>query len=259
MGAATLLVVLGCSSAAPLAPRPMRPAFPRRAGQGESWLPWPTRVATGIRRVAGLVMDAPTREHVTLAEPAVVVRSSEEAMQLTCSWGGCHEDAHVCALLSSGRVRCWGGAGVGQRGDGTREGATEPSRVAGIDSAVDIALGTHHTCALLRDGEVWCWGYDVQGQLGDGADHSVATRPVRAAGVHDAVAIDAGDYHSCALSRAGLLLCWGAEAAFGIETPADALPVALPVAGRRLVAIAVGGHYTCALDADGDLWCGGDL
>ena len=76
---------------------------------------------------------------------------------------------HTCVRLDDGGVRCWGGNGSGELGDGTTTQRSTPVAVAGIDTASAISTGSSHTCALLTDGTVRCWGRNDSGQLGDGS------------------------------------------------------------------------------------------
>jgi Regulator of chromosome condensation (RCC1) repeat len=80
--------------------------------------------------------------------------------------------AHVCALLSEGRVRCWGRGADGALGygNGLDIGDDETPDSAGDvpvgGRVVQIAAGGFHTCALLDTGKVRCWGDSQYGQLG---------------------------------------------------------------------------------------------
>ena len=85
---------------------------------------------------------------------------------------------HTCALLSDGRVKCWGDNRSGQLGQGhtTNIGVSEnqmgdflpPVDLGTGMFATQIAAGMYHTCALLSDGRVKCWGDNRSGQLGQG-------------------------------------------------------------------------------------------
>ena len=58
-----------------------------------------------------------------------------------------------------------------------------------------------------------------------------------------------GDNHSCALSTAGAVSCWGANALGQSDVPADL---------ETATALAAGGNFTCAVEVDGDVTCWGE-
>ena len=77
----------------------------------------------------------------------------------------------------------------------------------------EIAAGVgRHACAIVGnfDGAV-CWGSNGSGQLGNGSRSSADRRtPVKVAGLAFGVkAISVGSDHTCALTRAGGVKCWG--------------------------------------------------
>jgi alpha-tubulin suppressor-like RCC1 family protein len=82
--------------------------------------------------------------------------------------------AHVCALLASRQVTCWGENDDGQLGTGDTVPLMTPSAALafGADFIPDsLVLGDHHSCAISADGAAACWGSNREGQLGvDGTD-----------------------------------------------------------------------------------------
>jgi alpha-tubulin suppressor-like RCC1 family protein len=83
-------------------------------------------------------------------------------------------NAHTCALLVGGTVRCWGWAAQGQLGYGNLQDIGDdelPSAAGDVDvgaAVVQIAADGNHTCALLESGQVRCWGNGGEGRLGYG-------------------------------------------------------------------------------------------
>jgi alpha-tubulin suppressor-like RCC1 family protein len=61
---------------------------------------------------------------------------------------------------------------------------------------------------LKSTGQAKCWGHNNDGQLGNGTATD-STVPVVVSGVSDAVAIAAGDNHTCALQATATAKCWG--------------------------------------------------
>lgn len=76
--------------------------------------------------------------------------------------------AHGCALLKTGKTKCWGSNAKGQIGDGTAVRRTTAVDVM-LPEARVISAGDRHTCAILNNGGLRCWGYGGSGQLGRGS------------------------------------------------------------------------------------------
>ena len=138
---------------------------------------------------------------------------------------------HTCAVLENGTVRCWGGNDAGQLGYGDTDvrgdGADEMGdNLAPVDlgtgrTAIAIVGGGFHTSAVLDTGAVKCWGDNNSGQLGygdfndrgDGADEMGDNlAPIGLGTGRTAIAIAAGDIHTCALLDDDTVKCWGANA-----------------------------------------------
>jgi alpha-tubulin suppressor-like RCC1 family protein len=163
-------------------------------------------------------------------------------------------DAHTCALLASGTVRCWGNNTSGQLGDGSGGGSF---------TARDIAAGRNHTCAVRANSTVSCWGSNGSGQIGDGTSGVNRLSPVTVPGLSNVVAVAGGDAHTCALLASGTVRCWGLNTSgqLGNGTFSSSL-TPVPVSGlTNVVAIAAGGalgsSHTCALLADSTARCWG--
>ncbi len=120
-----------------------------------------------------------------------------------------HEFA--CGLTGQGEVFCWGAGGYGKLGDGNetfRQPA--PVKVSTQEVFAQVSTGAHHACALTSAGRAYCWGHDANGQVGNGAPfQSSVLTPMAVQTEAVFTHVSAGSYHSCALTAAGAVYCWG--------------------------------------------------
>jgi len=89
------------------------------------------------------------------------------------------EGWRTCALLSDGRLMCWGSNTAGEIGDGTTSSRFVPTKVAlPSNSAVTFfSMQPLHSCVVLNSNEIYCWGMN-SGILGNGlkSDSSLPSR-----------------------------------------------------------------------------------
>lgn len=168
---------------------------------------------------------------------------------------------HLCALLTTGGVKCWGYGINGQLGYGDTFSLYSPTDVSGLSSgAVDITAGQMHTCALMNTGKIRCWGANNNGQFGSGSTSGTAAlTPVEIDIGAGATQLAAGQQHTCALVSGGVK-CWGenSDRRLGDGTNVDRpAPVTVIAAGSGVTSIAAGRAHTCALFASGELRCWG--
>ena len=165
---------------------------------------------------------------------------------------------HNCAVLSDGRVQCWGQNNFGQLGTLLVGNVPFPIAVTGISTATAIAAGFEHTCALLSSGSVLCWGRGDEGELGNGGTANTNT-PVAVTGITTATAIAAGNFHSCARLLGGQVRCWGRNVE-GQLGNASTVGSAVPVSVNGLTnasGVAGGGFHNCARVSTGGVRCWG--
>ncbi|MFO0761185.1 MAG: hypothetical protein U0359_32200 [Byssovorax sp.] len=185
-----------------------------------------------------------------------------------------------CAVLSTGRVMCWGWGEQGQLGDGIASAghaSSEPVEVAGLDDAVAVAVSASmsHVCAVRKNGAVACWGRN-EGTLGFDSPQCgpyprqisdtefvddffpCETKPRDIPGVSGAATIAIGTSYQCAVSADGVATCWGA---FGTIDGGLQMPVQPPAPLKAMGAvkqISVGFDHSCALLEDARVACWGD-
>lgn len=184
-------------------------------------------------------------------------------------------DAHTCARLESGEVRCWGEGDNGRLGYGTTTDigdGEDPSLAGSIDiggAADDLAVGTQHTCVVVG-GAVRCWGRNNQGQLGIGSTEDIGDNgPIILESPVDlgddiAVDVEAGREHTCVVLASGEVRCWGRnnQGQLGrgdtndIFDPSGQPEVTLP---ETVDALVCGEQHCCAqLSGSGHMLCWGE-
>ncbi len=116
---------------------------------------------------------------------------------------------HTCGVTTGGNVYCWGWNEWGQLGDGTTSNRTTPVPVSGGLSFASVIAGNRHTCGATTGGSAYCWGANDNGQLGDGELYDFITIPVAVSGGLSFASLTAGGGHTCGLTTAGSVYCWG--------------------------------------------------
>ena len=204
---------------------------------------------------------------------------------------------HVCAILETGQVKCWGLGDSGQLGHGRPRRGGVPvemgDRLPPVDlgpgeRASAIGVGYATSCALLESRKVKCWGRNAGWALlgiGDPTVEYVGSKKtdmgenLRPANIGTAVAPIAmamGTGHVCVLDATGKVKCWGINysRAFDYErgqlglgdtehrgdSPSkmgDHLPFVQLGIGRTVTAISAGSAHTCAILDNGQLKCWG--
>ncbi|MBL8741980.1 MAG: protein kinase [Myxococcales bacterium] len=196
---------------------------------------------------------------------------------------------HSCARLDSGAVTCWGRGTEGQLGAPIL-GSAPPVMVTGVEDAIRVHAAGSSTCILRKTGNPVCHGQaardlEATAALGEGV-LSLAVSPreglcaVKAqgrivcspsvrgrrdsdgtiTGIDDAVQVEVGQEHACALRRSGKVSCWGSNRAFqlgGRPSIASETPEDVPGA-ERIVELSASRAFTCARSREGVVLCWGD-
>ncbi|RKV96240.1 MAG: hypothetical protein D8G53_07390 [Candidatus Saccharimonas sp.] len=196
---------------------------------------------------------------------------------------------NMCAIADA-KAYCWGPNDAGQTGRGiTSSYVTYPTAVGGLDGISVLSITQDgwsqwggnppnytHICALTSEGP-YCWGSNYYGQIGDGvAGGPLVTVPKKVklpAGVSksDVKDIQAGLYHTCMLTSAGKVYCWGrsnkGQVGNGAFTSVnDGIPNPTPVvtgsngipAGEVVEKLGAGANRGCATVSNDRTYCWGN-
>lgn len=160
----------------------------------------------------------------------------------------------TCALDGAGEVRCVGANDRGQLGVGDTEDRTAGSPVPLVSAARALSAGAAHVCALLVDDRMFCWGRNDEGQLGiEPLDFGDQLLPVAVATDTAWRTVSAGQGHTLAVTRQGVLLGWGRnsddELGLGPEAPIQRR-TPTQIGDDTWIEAAAGQSHSCALGAD---------
>ena len=169
---------------------------------------------------------------------------------------------HTCAIVTDGKVRCWGLGTSGQLGDGN---SGMPAKIVDtlLDSyALEVRAGGHFTCARDAYAKASCWGDNAAGQIGNGKGGTSveSDAPSLVGDFTDVAALATGDEHACAMRKSGEVWCWGSDSGGELGNDGGNAFYPSPVQAQGMAdmkGIAAGTGHTCAIDKFGGVWCWG--
>ena len=188
----------------------------------------------------------------------------------------------ICATSVTGAIKCWG--------DGYRISQTSQSQYVFYDFNgilnSDFSFGNDHACLVvsaiteLHDettrtivaGDIVCWGSGSYGKTGQGSSTTYGTNnDIQTATSINfngtlMTAVEASSDHSCSISSAGEVYCWGraTHGRLGYENPnnlgdnSNELPflTAVDLEGSAKL-ISLTSESTCAVMTDNEVYCWG--
>lgn len=180
---------------------------------------------------------------------------------------------HVCAVLASGSVYCWGLNDVGQLGTPQFRDYDRPTRImlpddqlamtpsapsVGQPTRHAIAAGVAHTCVVTRDQRLYCWGWGWAGHFGNDLPYD-STVPVRGAPLDVRwVDVSAGWGHTCALTDTGDAYCFGYNAYREVAPTDSSWSITAPrLVESNVRRISANDHTTCLVRTNGTVRCFG--
>ncbi len=235
------------------------------------------QLGIGTTGLGATTADVSTATRIATDETGLIFNGLDEV-----SAGAWHTCARKGDLLF-----CWGERFSGAQAEPPADPATDrtkPRAIGNLDVKA-IAAGGPHTCALKANGRIACFGHSYFNELGrpramDPActapffyayggvvEHTCSGEMVEATSkLTNAVAVVAGETHSCALAGASVH-CWGTNTLGQLGTPGAQVgelaaqqvvtdPVAMTPIDQVTAVAAGGGKHACALRA-GKVLCWG--
>lgn len=153
----------------------------------------------------------------------------------------------VLLMGALGTFLCASGSG--------RAASFQPAR-----SWLSASPGGGHTCGVATDGMTFCWGANRFGQLGIGSAGGTRSTPQPVVGGLKFIRLSAGANHTCGLTDAGDVHCWGSNL-LGQLGNGSLANSATPVKVRtnlKFEAVSAGFTHTCGITKEGGVHCWGD-
>lgn len=174
----------------------------------------------------------------------------------------------TCRIAQDRSLSCWGYDDAGQLGNGgvltvDPPAVNTPAQVgSGTDwtaiSVSDDDLTTEgHACGL-RGTAGYCWGSNAHGMLGIGTINGSEQSPASVSGSLAWSDISAGWTHTCGVTTAGALYCWGDNSfgQVGIVGGDRSVPTQVGAASDW-ESVSAGYTSSCAIKTTGTLYCWG--
>lgn len=173
---------------------------------------------------------------------------------------------HTCGIAFNDAAFCWGDNGYGQLGNGGTSRSLLPVNVAGGLTFAQVSAGLFHTCGIaLPNRDVYCWGRNSKRQLGSGSGNqqSFSLSPVRVVNSLQATSISTDGEHTCVVTGASEVWCWGSNENNGLGTgnggdlfQYDGTPKR-EAARLQFSQVSAGTTHTCAQTLGGQGYCWG--
>ncbi|MCC7440627.1 MAG: hypothetical protein IT285_03275 [Bdellovibrionales bacterium] len=182
---------------------------------------------------------------------------------------------HSCGQPEKGGLACWGVTDWGQLGTSQLQTVRHQHSF----KVQSVTIGNFATCAVDTKGRTSCWGKNNRFQVGmDRQPKSgpckkmwCVAEPHAVPDLPEATEVSLGSAHACALGTEGEVHCWGENtlgqlgAEGGVDCPPEdtlslrcsARPLRVKGLPGPAVQVSTGTHFTCALLADGAVWCWG--
>ncbi|WP_413584874.1 hypothetical protein [Bdellovibrio sp. HCB274] len=161
--------------------------------------------------------------------------------------------AFTCGVTTSGVLKCWGLAS--SLGNGSATDQLSPVVIDAGTSYSSVSAGGSTACAIVSGtGQLKCWGANSNGQVGNGTTTAAPNQVI----IDSATAyqsVSSGTSHTCGITTAGVLKCWGVGIAVG-QSASSSTPIVVNN-GVTYSKVAAGRTRSCAITSTGVMKCWG--
>jgi alpha-tubulin suppressor-like RCC1 family protein len=152
--------------------------------------------------------------------------------------------------------------GCGENTESPTAPQLEPALTAAATPALSfrqVSSGRGQTCGVTTDDLAYCWGYNASGELGIGSIGESSVAPLAVVGGRRFQSVSSGNGHTCAITTAGALFCWGNNfnGQLGDGTTTGRLRPTRVARGLRFRQVVAGDHHTCAVTTGDIAYCWG--
>lgn len=180
----------------------------------------------------------------------------------------CASYGAMAGQAGSRDLYCWGNNANGQLGQGVSiavppgpamASSSTPLVVEEAQNMTYFALGSRHACAVVAS-NLLCWGNNSNGQTGQ-KNNLMPNQftPTQVAGIAQVTQVAAGELHTCAVTSANTLYCWGdnqmGQLGHGTADAGDSKP-ALTNVGNAY-SLCAGKSHTCVRTYNSTVLCWG--
>ncbi|WP_374073573.1 RCC1 domain-containing protein [Bdellovibrio bacteriovorus] len=172
-----------------------------------------------------------------------------------------------CGITETDKLFCWGY--IPYAGNSSEPQLMDLSALGSSVKVVQVSVGYSHVCGLSSDGRIFCFGSASSGQLGDGTTTARATPMwIDESSLPNGTSfkqVSVSENHSCALSFAGEIFCWGAnnsgqlgDGTTGKRLVPTAVDRSLVPSSEVFSKVVAGRYLTCGLSSAGNAYCFGN-
>jgi Alpha-tubulin suppressor and related RCC1 domain-containing proteins len=175
-----------------------------------------------------------------------------------------------CAVMTDGKVKCWGYGLNGELGNGLRTDRAYADYVPGLEEVTDISLYGNTAC-VISGGQLKCWGYNSSYVKFGGTSDRILV-PITLDPINGSlVKVENNDRHVCVLTSAGEVGCFGAGTV-NVSTPwysgflgdgvsrqwnEHVFPAVRPVGLPVIEKLFSSAYNSCAITTTGKTYCWG--